>query len=501
MKKNEPVQLGTRRELFWDDFIVEQTDAALTQHQPSERGIALVCDSPWEGSGCGYPVVIRDRDVVRLYYKAGNFNITSETQKGDPLTGPLVICCAESYDDGRTFIKPSYGIYEYEGSRDNNIILMEGGDIRCTDNFAVFKDTNPDCPAEERYKAVFDNGKVSPEGYDRILCYMKSADGVHFSLGGEIVRGGWFDSMNCAFWDQHSGQYFLYMRDWPEGYGVARDAAIGRKKRDVRYSTSPDFRNWSEPRRVDFGVDDEMELYTNGIKPYPRADHLFLGLSTRYVEKLEWSSSFDHLPNLEHRRDRSRQHLRYGTALTDCVLLTSRDGVHFKRWDEAFMRPGVETGYNWLYGDLYVSWGLVETPSDLPDMAPNELSFYAFDSMWQKDCKLRRYAIRKDGLISYQSPLKGATLTTKPFVHSGVGLTLNFATSAVGHIRVTLLDEEGRELPGFTSHEVFGDSLDRPVVFEKGTDVSSLAGRPIRMRLQMRDADVFSFQFVSPTFE
>ena len=501
MNANNPIQLGTRREVFWDDFLVEETDAVLTQHKPHECGVALVGDAPWEGSGCGYPVIDRDRGIVRLYYKAGNFHITPESKKGDPLTGPMVLCCAESYDDGKTFMKPNYGIYEYEGSRDNNIILMEGGDIKCTDNFAVFRDTNPACPPEERFKATFDNGLVAPGSHDRILCWLKSADGVPFTMGGEMVRGGWFDSINCAFWDRHTEQYFLYMRDWPEGYNRPRDEAIGTKKRDIRYAVSRDFRTWSEPKRVEFGVDDDMELYTNGIKPYPRADHMFLGMSTRYVERDAWSPSFNYLPNVPHRQDRCRLHPRYGLAITDCVLLTSRDGVHFKRWDEAFLRPGIETGCNWIYGDQYVSWGLVETPSDLPDMAPNELSFYAFDSMWQKTSKLRRYAIRKDGFISYQAPLGGATLTTKPFVQTGARLMLNFASSAVGHIKVTLLNEDGSEIPGFTSYEVFGDNIDRPVVFQNGTDVSSLAGRPIRMRLSMRDADIFSFQFVSPAFK
>ncbi|HBP38781.1 MAG TPA: hypothetical protein DD640_08595 [Clostridiales bacterium] len=164
------------------------------------------------------------------------------------------------------------------------------------------------------------------------------------------------------------------------------------------------------------------------------------------------------------------------------------------------MTGGIERDHNWIYGDCYLSWGLVETPADLPDMAPNEMSFYAFENMWQTDCVLRRYAIRKDGLISYYAPLKGSTLLTRPFIFAGERLMLNFATSAVGGIYVTLLDAEGHEIPGFKSHEVFGDNLDRPVVFANGTDVSALAGRPIRMQFSLRDADLYSFQFVNLNF-
>lgn len=500
MSTDNPIQIGTRREVFWDDYLVEQTDAVLTQHKPQDRGVAMVCDAPWEGSSCVYPVVIRDRELVRLYYKAGNFNISADSKPGDPLTGPMVICCAESHDDGKTFHKPKYGIHDCQGSKDNNIILIKSDEIKNTDNFAVFRDTNPDCPEDERYKATLDNGRVAEGSYDRILTWLKSKDGIHFTPGGEVIRGGWFDSMNCAFWDRHTKQYYLYMRDWPEGYDRDRGEGIGRKKRDIRYAVSPDFRNWTQPQRVGFGVDDAVELYTNNVKPYHRSDHLYFGMATRYVERDGWSKSFDYLPCPDNRRNRSSLQMRYGTALTDCVLITSRDGVHFKRWDEAFMTPGIERGHNWVYGDCYFSWGMVETPADLPDMAPNELSFYAFDSMWTKSCSLRRYAIRKDGLISYKAPLKGATLTTRPIIFAGSRLMLNFATSAVGHVYVSILDDAGAAIPGYQSHEVFGDSLDRPVVFAGGPDVSALAGRPVRLKFTLRDADLYAFQFMKPDF-
>ena len=500
MKKQAPVLIGTRREVFWDDDLIEQTDAVLTQHQLQDRGVAMVCDAPWEGSSCTYPVVIRDRHVIRLYYKAGRFNITAEPEPDTPLTGPMVICCAESYDDGRTFQKPDYAIYSYAGNRRNNIILMRDETIRNTDNFAVFKDTRPDCPDDERYKATLDNGPVSRGSHDHSLICLKSKDGVHFTPDGEIMREGWFDSLNCAFWDRHSKQYFLYMRDWPEGYDRGRGETLDRKKRDIRYAVSPDFRHWTKPQRVDFSVSDAVELYTNNIKPYHRADHLYVGLATRYVEREAWSRSFDYLPGQENRLNRSRLQMRYGTALTDCVLITSRDGIHFRRWNEAFMRPGIERGHNWVYGDNYFSWGMVETPADLPDMAPDELSFYAFSGMWQQDCVLRRYAIRKDGLVSMRAPACGATIVTKPLVHQGERLMLNFATSAMGQIHVSLLDEEGRALSGFQSHEVFGDNLDRPVVFANGQDVAVTAGRPIRLKFTMRDADLYAFQFVRADF-
>jgi hypothetical protein len=40
-----------------------------------------------------------------------------------------------------------------------------------------------------------------------------------------------------------------------------------------------------------------------------------------------------------------------------------------------------------------------------------------------------------------------------------------------------------------------GNEIDRKVTWKSGTDVSALAGKPVRLRISMKDADVFSFQF------
>lgn len=487
----KPIDIGNRRELFWDDYLVRETTAVLKQHQPAAKEIVMTCDAPWEGSACGYPVLFRDGDIIRLYYIAGRFILSEDTET---LHAHVVICYAESHDDGRSFIKPDLGLYTYNGNKKNNIILMVGGYTEHLDNFAVFKDTNPDCLPDERYKAIADNGRV-PGTDDRILCYYKSTDGIHFSPGGQLVSGGWFDSLNCCFWDRHSRQYFLYMRDWPEGYPRRRGQNMGTRYRGIRYCTSKDFRQWSAFKPLDFGDVEPIELYTNAIKPYERADHLFLGMPSRYYERENWSPNFDYLAGADHRRFRCRKHVRYGTVLTDCILITSRDGVHFRRQDQPFMTPGIERTANWVYGDCYPSWGMIATRSDDRGHAPDELSFYCMDYHWIKDEVVLRYTMRMDGFLSYHADYQPAALLTKPFIFSGNRLTINFATSAIGYVIIALTDVQGKPIPGYTSCELFGDSLDRPVDFASGQDVSALSGKPVCLLFTMSDADIFSFKF------
>lgn len=131
--------------------------------------------------------------------------------------------------------------------------------------------------------------------------------------------------------------------------------------------------------------------------------------------------------------------------------------------------------------------------------APNELSFYAPESYWTgNSSEVRRYTLRLDGFVSVQAPMKGGELVTKPLRFAGRELSLNFSSSAAGDVRVEIQDADGRPLPGYSLEEcppIFGDTIDRRVVWERGKDVGALAGKPVRLRFVLKDADVFSFQF------
>jgi len=73
---------------------------------------------------------------------------------------------------------------------------------------------------------------------------------------------------------------------------------------------------------------------------------------------------------------------------------------------------------------------------------------------------------------------------------------LNFATSAPGYIKLELQDEVGAPIPGFSladSPELIGNDIDRSVAFKN--DLKTLAGKSVRLRLVMKDADLFSLRF------
>ena len=481
--QSEIQNIADKRELFIDEALIEKFmgNAELRLHHPERREISLVHDTPWEGSGCGYHTVFKDGEIYRMYYKAWHIALGGDVSK------PVVICYAES-KDGIHWEKPELGLVKFEGSKKNNIILGKIGAYGCHD-FSPFIDARPGVAPEQRYKAV---GYV--RGHETIhgLYSFVSADGIHWKPAHDdfiITEEGWsFDSQNLAFWSELEKQYVMY-------YRLTVDNV-----RSVARAVSADFINWTKEGLVDFQKRDpepSEQFYTNQIKPYFRAPHIYIGFPSRYCDR-GWIGATDALPSLEHRRNRARGQTRYGSAVTDAALVSSRDGRSFHRWNDAFIRPGLRTRHNWAYGDNYVAWHVVETQPTFDDQ-PAELSLYATESYFtDKSSRLRRYVLRLDGFASIYAPRDEGEVITKPLIFKGNTLHLNFSTSAAGHVFVEIQDAVGEAIPGFKLEEcqqVFGDALDFPVQWTEKSDLKSLEGQPVRLRFVLREADVFAFRF------
>ena len=162
------------------------------------------------------------------------------------------------------------------------------------------------------------------------------------------------------------------------------------------------------------------------------------------------------------------------------------------------MRPGLQPD-TWVCRNNLVAWGMVETVSPLSGM-PDELSFYVVEGYYQGNaCRTRRHTLRVDGFVSINAPLSGGELLTGPLRFTGEWLSINFATSAAGSLRVEIQDAStGQPFSGFALDDCelqYGDQLDRVVSWKTGADLSQLAGKPVRLRIELKDADLYSLQF------
>jgi hypothetical protein len=514
--------IGSRRQLFVDDALIEnRIGVNLQLHGPCPREIVMVCDKPWEGSETSYQRIICDGNIIRMYYVGGQ-DVSKED--GSELNEHAIVACVALSVDGIHWVRPDLGLVDFDGaivsrdaeshwiehpiplfkpSKHNNIIWTQPH----LDNFTPFKDANPACPPSERYKAVGYANPMRP-GEPKALFACKSADGIHWARLGEKpvftnreVKGLAFDSENNAFWDPAEKHYSCYIRGYHyANEGVASDIANGTPGiRDIRVATSTDFRTWTMPRIIEFEDSYAPTLYTNQIEPYYRDPELLVGFPTRYNDRVKEFSeaSMDALPDPVSRRNRMKFNPRFGTVISDGLFMTSRDGYRFHLWDQAFIPPGPERHDTWAYHDDYQSLGLVETPAADPTASP-ELSFYVTEAAWVEPTRLRRYTMRIDGFVSLHAPRQPGEFVTKPLIFSGRRLTLNFATSGAGSVRVEMESEDGTPLPGFSRTDcdvLFGDTLDRAVTWHNRSDVSPLAGKPVRIRMFLSEADIYSLKF------
>ena len=70
--------------------------------------------------------------------------------------------------------------------------------------------------------------------------------------------------------------------------------------------------------------------------------------------------------------------------------------------------------------------------------------------------------------------------------------------ASAGGLQVQIEDLDGQPAAGFAfsdSPEIYGDAIEHTVKWQRGSDLSTLAGKPIRLRLALRDADLYALGF------
>jgi len=449
----KPPEIGTLRELFVDDYLVARMRGVRrVLHTPVKREVVFTADQPFEDATTAYYNLFRDGDRIRMYYRG--------RMPGDDLSEQQAANIAESAD-GIRFERPVLGLYEVNGSRENNVVWV-GIESH---NLFVFKDSNPACKAPERYKAV--------GGSWQKLYGLVSPDGIRWRRIQQepLEVSGAFDSLNVAFWDSRMGCYRLFSR-----YFEA--ASDGTHVRAIQSAASDDFIGWSKPVPHQYPPGVPLEhFYTNATIPCPGAEHILLSFPKRFVPG----------------RTKNTDGMLYpGEGISDCVFMSSRDGVYWERsFLEAWVRPGPDER-NWTHRSNMPACGIVET-------GPTEWSMYISEHYGWESNRLRRLTIRPWGFVSARAGFSGGELLTRPLLLAGKELRLNYSTSAVGSVQVEILDASGKPAEGFTLSDMrplFGDELDAPVAWKGGGDLSAFIGRSVRLRFVLKDADLFSIRTI-----
>lgn len=458
-------------QLFLDDNIIEFKSENISRisGEITENNTILTFDKPWEGNISTYYTIFKDHgkmisdqndnntktyDYYRLYYRGGSDKSTDKKTK-------YVVCYCESLNGKTNWIRPNLNIIDYNGSKNNNILMYNYGG----DNFTVFINNNN--KINVKYLAL--NG-----GKKHKLTLFTSFDGISWINNGPILENYTFDSQNILIWDDN--KYKLYFRSY--------DNLIKRTNRIIMYSESIDLKIWSNPTKLKYNDSEKYEMYTSNILKYYRSQKQFIGLSNRINLMRKGTTKL--------------------TGIYDIILLSSNNGLTFNRNHEAWMKPG-EYYTKWGSRSGMIGYGIIETTKDAKNCYNNEeLSFFVNDGYYQKLCVLKRYTLRIDGFMymrgNYVSDIKSNYLITKTITFKGNKLFINFRSSGIGFIKIELLDHKNEVLSDYNMNEcdeIYGDNTHHLVKWKKKNDVSELTNIPIKIKFYIKDSDLYSFTFIN----
>ncbi len=463
----QPVRsIGSNRVLFLDHTYVETSqNTRLKLHPPRKTGERLIeSDRVWESATLNWFSVLRDGEKYRMWYECYDID-------GWPTADDTSFCYAES-EDGVHWVKPSLGLFAYQGNADNNIIFREIGTDQHRSRVhgsCVFLD--PHAAPDARYKCV-SQGRFQGIGSNPYyVAGMTSPDGLHWTRLPEPICGDFADSQYSGFWDEAQQQFALFGR------------AGGRGGRAIGHSISSRFEAF--PRLTESVVlqvdEDEAEgcdLYNPACQQYPGMPEWYLMFPSRFC----------------HSED-----------TLDIRLAVSRDGVTWTWPDREtpFISLGADGDFD--SGSLYMANGAcVPTAEGFSFyFSASPLKHEQVDLPNLEDPKNQRVITRavapRDRLVSVTAGASGGTVQTPLVQFAGNRLTVNVSVATGGRIRIALLDAQGMSLPGRSIEQcqtITGDDTASTVCWADGCDVELWSGQPVRLRIELHDANLFGFQFI-----
>jgi len=483
-KNPQPIVVGGEKQLFIDDrFIASSQNVELRMNQPVKLGEVLRPDRPWEDKDIGFCASVMEHDgMFKLFYRA------------DSHARGASVCLATSHD-GLHWERPVIGLYEYGGSKENNIVFRD------TDNNAAYRGVgetvvffDPNGKAEERFKMIASKGWPDPHTAG-LYCHT-SPDGVHWTAGPRVLDIC-PDTANQAAWDRQRGKYVAYIRIWDPLRKVGRVETSDILKPWPYQSLGTDaYFIWGQesvavPSREfpgAFGYDAEdpvpSDHYNLAAVEYPYAQHVYFAFPSAYMHFPE--------PPLG----------KYGNdGVLDIQMAVSRDGVTYDRVERApyiplglagepdalsnYMAVGMLRKGDYLYqyyGAYAVTHGLPQAQQTMPAGC---------------FCAVRQ---RLDGFVSADAAWGGGELVTPPIIFNGNRLVLNVDASAMGACRVGLLDAAGNDIPGLSVEAcdiLYGNAVNKLVTWNGTGDLAAWSGQPVRLRFMMRATKLYAFQFTS----
>lgn len=441
------IHVGQNTQMFIDDYILISADGFQRTFHQAEKSDVIMRDEDnvplWERNGNYlYGTVLYDEQdgLYKMWYSGNN-----PGYNGGGDSRSVMTCYAES-TDGVNWTRPNLGVWEYNGSTDNNII----GNYHIA---SVGIDYN--APAEQRYTMI-------TYTHDLHYSQLYSADGVNWTkayttAGGDVITAAQLEN----------GGYYGLMK-W-----------CGTTRRDFHTITFDTIDNIETCVMANSLADslDAQETY--------RADSYGMGLYEKDGTYIGFNWLF-YIPGTNHMEGIIENQLTFSRDLTE-------------QWQRPTRTPIIPLGENGSIDD-----GMIFTASNAIEIG-DEVWMYcgAWDGdhvYGKRSCFSYIAKWRMDGFASLDAGSSG-TLVTKPMTVAGGSLQIN-ANAVGGSLYAELLDAEGNPIAGFTKADcdpITTDSISHTVAWNGSSDLSALTGQTVTLKLYAENTELYSFRFAEGT--
>lgn len=488
LRADEPVRIGTAKQLLVDDYVIAERKGVSRVFNPAEKRInnpVLRGEKPWEGKMVNLGTVLYDQEenLFKMWYFSLDikykvppkpYSQYKNLLRAAEYQEKMTMCYATS-KDGLSWDRPNLGLVEFQGSTANNL-LPPVKDGRMHAASSIIKDLRePD--ASRRYKSVAWRPK-DKDGNFGVGVYF-SPDGLRWeAYPGNPVLHGTSDVHTLLGWDERIQQYVGYFRPG-QSQNLVPPAGNGLM-RIIGYSTSPDFEHWTTI--VPALVPDDLDP----------VDTQFYGMPALYYEGVYFGFPWVFRTNLI-------------THVSQ--LVHSRDGLHFTRtpfrndvvplgptgaFDDgnAYMgKPVAHDGKIWIYY-TGTRWRGAEDLFDLGEDVRDSIGLAI---------------LPLDGFASIEAGPNVGTLTTRSLIFAGEDLIVNLEASRKGYgldeatsLRVEILDESEKPISGFALEQAVtltSTNVAQVVTWEGTPRLSALAGQVVKLRFHLRNVKLYAFQF------
>jgi hypothetical protein len=490
------VDLGTRKHVFLDGALFERSEGLTYAVHPPRR-IDRVIDGT-EGQFRKHLTVVDDgAGLIRLFNG-----------------GPDDYLMVHVSDDGRNFRAPDTGLH-HKGRP--NIVIAES----CGTGRPLI---DPNGPPDHRWKCL--------SGFEGRGVYLfTSPDGWKWTRQRAAVLPFRSGSQSSLSYDDQRGCYVGFHRT-----GFPRSPLGATQREFVRAETADIYSPWpvrfltqaevwaiaeTRPLRSpqpwwldngpltpgDFGVELPLAFGSD-----PTIDPPGSGVYVAKADKYPWAPDayfafpvmyFDYEQPLHPptRRilyeDKSRG---LGSGLVETQVAVSRDGATWRRLPApTYLRVGTYQGR--ALHQIYIAEGMVRRGDEIWQYFYGQEEYHSPARRNPAGNGVYRAVQRLDGFVSADAPYdRVATFVTRPLSFRGRRLVLNIDTGGLGYAQVGFEDERGQPVPGFGVDDgvfISGDHVAGAVEWlGRGTDISSLAGKPLRLVGRLRGASLYSLQFV-----